>query len=146
VVGAAAVFIVCQRSPAPVRDQGESNLVLWPIFLPFSPSLLSFHLHPCTDPPLTDLMYHYFSVVGCFRSKGGCQLTRCFRGRGGCQIELQSSWCVPGTDSFLWCFWSQISECLLISFPLKHYRWMWRFWTKPWRHLLLHWHLFCFSF
>jgi hypothetical protein len=52
VVGAAAVFIVCQRSPAPVRDQGESNLVLWPIFLPFSPSLLSFHLHPCTDPPL----------------------------------------------------------------------------------------------
>jgi hypothetical protein len=28
VVGAAAVFIVCQRSPAPVRDQGESNLVL----------------------------------------------------------------------------------------------------------------------
>jgi hypothetical protein len=27
-VVAAAVFIVCERSPAPVRDQGKSNLFL----------------------------------------------------------------------------------------------------------------------
>jgi hypothetical protein len=34
----------------------------------------------------------------------------------------------------------------LIFFPLKHYRWMWRFWTKPWRHLLPHCNIFSFFF
>jgi hypothetical protein len=131
-----------QRSPPLVRDQGESNLILWPLFLPFSPCLLSFHLLLALTLPLPHLVFHYFSAAGCLRSRGGCQMTRWFRDRGRCQIELTLLDVFLVHIVFLDAF---DFGCFLISFPLKHYRWMWRFWTKPWRHLLPHCNIF-FSF
>jgi hypothetical protein len=75
VVAAAAQFMVCQLSSSPARDTGDSNLIPWPLFLPFNPGLLSFYLPPYPDLPLTHLVeYHYFSVTRSFRSTGLWQI------------------------------------------------------------------------
>jgi hypothetical protein len=74
--------------------------------------------------PLPHLVYHCFSVDVCFRSRGGCQIDSMIQ-----RQRWMPKWTKLGMRNFLWCFWFQISECLLISFSFKHHRCLWRLWT-----------------